>query len=251
MFPEALPHDLIGQGPVVVLLHAGVADRAMWSDQLEPIAREGYRVLALDMPGFGDAPPVTGPPFIDVLTMMDALGIERATLVGNSFGGFIALCAAVTAPERIDGLVLVSAPPPQLVPSPALAAVWTAAGEALERGDVEGAIASVLDAWTLPDAPEPLRDYIAASQRRTLTRADPDVEWDDPVEGNPEILRTLRVPALVTAGEHEFPDFVQGARWYAEILPDARHAVIAGAGHLAPLETPEAFRRLLLDFLRR
>ena len=145
MSAEALPHDLIGQGPAVVLLHAGVADRAMWSDQLEPIAREGYRVLALDMPGFGDAPPVTGPPFIDVLTTMDALGIERATLVGNSFGGFIALCAAVTAPERVERLVLVSAPPPQLVPSPALEAVWTSEGEALERGDIEGAIAS---SWT-------------------------------------------------------------------------------------------------------
>src|SRR5579862_5325650 len=56
---RALPHDLIGAGPAVVLVHAGVADRAMWSDHLQPLAREGYRVLALDMPGFGDAPPVT------------------------------------------------------------------------------------------------------------------------------------------------------------------------------------------------
>ena len=216
MSADVLPHDLIGQGPAVVLLHAGVADRAMWSDQLEPMAREGYRVLALDMPGFGDAPPVTGPPFIDVMMTMDALGIERATLVGNSFGAFIALCAAVTAPERVDGLVPFSAPPPQLVPSRALEAVWTAEGEALERGDIDGAIASIVDAWTLPDAPEPLREYVAASQRRTLTREDAEVDWENPVEGDPEILRTLRIPTLVTAGEYEFPDFVQGARWYPE-----------------------------------
>jgi pimeloyl-ACP methyl ester carboxylesterase len=251
MSTRALPHDLTGRGPAVVLVHAGVADRAMWSDQLEPIAREGFRVLAPDLPGFGDAPPVTGPPFMDVLATMDARGIERATLVGNSFGGFIALCAAVTAPERVDGLVLVSAPPPRLVPSPALEAVWTAEGEALERGDVEGAVASVIDAWTMPDAPETLRGYIAASQRRTLMRDETPEDWEDPVEGDPEILRRLRVPALVTAGEHEFPDFVEGARWYAKILPDARHTIIPGAGHLAPLETPDAFRRLLLDFLRR
>jgi pimeloyl-ACP methyl ester carboxylesterase len=103
----------------------------------------------------------------------------------------------------------------------------------------------------MPDAPETLRGYIAASQRRTLMRDETPEDWEDPVEGDPEILRRLRVPALVTAGEHEFPDFVEGARWYAKILPDARHTIIPGAGHLAPLETPDAFRRLLLDFLRR
>jgi 3-oxoadipate enol-lactonase len=247
-----LPHDLTGEGPGVVLLHAGVADRGMWADQLEPIAREGYRVLAPDLPGFGDAPPVAGPPFIDVLATIDAVGLERATLVGCSFGGFIAVCAAVTAPERFDGLVLVSAAPPALVPSAALRAAWDAETEALERGDVEAAVATVVEAWTLPDAPERLREYIAGSQRRTLARGDAEPEdWEDPVEGDPEILRTLRVPALVLAGEHEFPDFVEGARWYAETLPDARQTVVPGAGHLAPLEAPDAFRRLLLEFLRR
>jgi pimeloyl-ACP methyl ester carboxylesterase len=247
----ALPHDQIGDGPAVILLHAGVADRAMWADQLEPISRAGYRVVAPDMPGFGEAPPVAGPPFMEVLATMDALGLERATLVGNSFGGFIAVCAALTAPARIDGLMLVSAPPPQLAPSPALAAAWAAEAAALERGDIDGALASVVVAWTLPDAPATLRRYITASQRRTLTRGDAEVEWDDPLEGDPEVLRTLRIPTLALAGEHEFPDFVDGARWYAETLPDATHAVILGAGHLAPLETPDAFRRLLLDFLRR
>jgi pimeloyl-ACP methyl ester carboxylesterase len=247
----ALPVDERGVGPAVVLLHAGVADRAMWAGQLDPIAAAGRRALALDLPGFGEAPPLSGPPFLDVLATMDALAVERATLVGNSFGGFIALCAALTAPERIDGLVLVSAPPPQLEPSARLAAAWAAEQEALERGDIDAAIAGIVDAWTLPDAPDELRRYVANAQRRALSRDDPEVEWADPLEDDPEVVRTLAVPALVVAGQHEFPDFIDGAARYAELLPDAGHAVVVGAGHLAPLETPEAFRLLLLHFLQR
>ena len=75
-------------------------------------------------------------------------------------------------------------------------------------------------------------------------------EAPDPVEQRPEVLARLSLPALVAAGEHDKRDFRQGAEAMARTLPHARHAVIHGAGHLAPLETPEAFRELVLDFLR-
>lgn len=51
-----LPHDDVGAGPALVLLHAGVADRRIWSEHLQPLAGAGFRALALDLPGFGDAP---------------------------------------------------------------------------------------------------------------------------------------------------------------------------------------------------
>ena len=58
-----LPHDDVGAGPAVVLLHAGIADRTMWREQLGPIADAGHRVVALDRPGFGEAamPPEDAP----------------------------------------------------------------------------------------------------------------------------------------------------------------------------------------------
>jgi pimeloyl-ACP methyl ester carboxylesterase len=75
-------------------------------------------------------------------------------------------------------------------------------------------------------------------------------EAPDPVEQNPGGLATIDVPALVAAGEREpFSDFGDGARALAQTLPGGRHAVIEGAGHLAPLESPMTFRGLLLDFL--
>ncbi|MGH9062286.1 MAG: alpha/beta fold hydrolase [Acidimicrobiales bacterium] len=55
-----LPYDEAGDGEPVILLHAGVADRTMWHEHLEPLAAAGYRVLAIDLPGFGEARPLSG-----------------------------------------------------------------------------------------------------------------------------------------------------------------------------------------------
>jgi 3-oxoadipate enol-lactonase len=249
-----LPRDEAGQGPAILLLHAGVADRSMWSEHLEPLAAAGYRAVAPDLAGFGEASVEPGEqaPWSDVLALMDELEIDRAAIAGNSFGGAVALRVAATAPERVDALVLVSAPAPGVEPSDQLQAVWEAEEAALERGDFEAATHAVVDAWTLPDAPDELKRRVAAMQRRafTLQAAAGEVsEAPDPVEEDPGILRRLDVPTLVVAGEHDMPDFRRGARVLASALPRAHPGLMAGAGHLAPLECPEEFRKLLLDFL--
>ena len=89
------------------------------------------------------------------------------------------------------------------------------------------------------------RTYALQAGVTTVTQA------PDPVEHHPDALTRLDVPALVAAGERDMIDFRQGAEELARALPGARHAVIGGAGHLAPLEAPEAFRELLLAFLPR
>jgi pimeloyl-ACP methyl ester carboxylesterase len=244
-----LPHDDVGSGPAIVLLHAGVADRTMWAEHLQPLADAGHRVVAMDLPGFGEAPePPLLAPWADVVETMDSLGLERATLVGNSFGAAVALRVAAVAPERVAALVLVSPPPREWEPSERLQAAWDAEEAALEREDVEGAVTAVVDAWTLPDAPAELRDRVAAMQRRALETqmagGEPE-EAPDPLEG-----RELQVPALIGVGEQDMPDFHAAADAWAAELPDAGRVTIAGAGHLAPLEQPEAFRELLVRFLR-
>ena len=82
-----LPLDEAGTGPALVLLHAGIADRSMWSEQLSPLAAAGFRVIAPDLPGFGEMPEGQGPlaPWQDVLTFRagrsgtrDALTVSRS-----------------------------------------------------------------------------------------------------------------------------------------------------------------------------
>ena len=250
-----LPYDDLGSGPVVILLHAGIADRTMWAEHLEPLAAAGYRAVAVDLPGFGEAPVAPGEqaPWADVLETMDALAIDRAALVGNSFGGAVALRIAAVAPLRVSALALISSPAPELEPSPELQAAWEAEESALDRGDIDAAVEAVVGAWTLPDAPQALRDRVAAMQRRAFVvqaEAGSVAEAPDPLEQNPSALSRLDLPTVVAAGDRDLVDFRHGAELLARSLPNARHAVIQDAGHLAPLENPEGFRQLLLDFLR-
>lgn len=249
-----LPFDVIGEGEPLVLLHAGIADRTMWREHLLPLAQAGRRVLAVDLPGFGEAGLGEGPqaPWDDVLETLAVLTGSPAVVVGNSFGGAVGLRVAAVAPERVAGLVLVSAPAPGMTDSPRLAAVAEAEESALRSGDIEAATEVIVQAWTLPDAPEELRASVAAMQRRAflLQQAAPDAsEAPDPLEDRIEALAHLRVPALCAAGEHDMPDFLAAVEMLAATLPQARQEVIRGAGHLAPLETPAAFRELVLRFL--
>jgi pimeloyl-ACP methyl ester carboxylesterase len=250
-----LPHDDLGSGDVVLLLHAGVVDRGMWEEHLGWLQDAGYRVVAVDLPGFGEAPVQPGPqaPWEAVLQTLRELGIDRAAVVGNSFGGAVALRVAALAPAAVSKLMLVSTPPVILDPSPELSAAWEAEESALERGDIDGAVSAVIEAWLQPGAPAELRERVAAMQRRAieLQGAAADVsEAPDPLEQHPEMLERLSMPVLAVAGETDMTDFKQAAEQIAEAVPRGEQKTLAGAGHLAPLEAPDSFRELLLAFLR-
>jgi len=243
-----------GDGPAVVLLHAGIADRTMWRGTMRTLAEAGYRVIAMDLPGFGRSPVAAESdcPWRDVLESCDELAVDRFAVVGNSFGGAVALRIAATAPERLTGLVLVSAPPLKLDPSPRLRAIWDDEEEALSEGDIDAAADAVVEGWTLPDSPPALREQVRAMQSRAfelqLDAPEPP-QAPDPLEESAEPLGRAGVPALVIAGELDIPDFVAGATSLAEALDAPEPTVIPGAAHLAPLETPEPFEQLLTGFL--
>ena len=249
-----LPRDDLGTGPVVLLLHAGVADRRMWAEQLKPLSAAGYRVIALDLPGFGEAPMAieADAPWVDVIETLDWLGVERAALVGVSLGGLVAQRIAVLEPARLWALVLVSSPDVAIVPSPELRAAWDAEEEALEMDDLDAAVQSVVEAWTLPDASARLRMRVAGMQRRAYELQAQDGQTPpgpDPLERDPGALGRLELPTLVACGEREMADFNEAAERLAASIPGARIEVIPGAGHLAPMERPKAFGDLLVAFL--
>lgn len=249
-----LPFTEAGAGEAVLLIHAGIADRSMWDEHLGWLAQAGFRAIAVDLPGFGEAPAQDGPqaPWEDLLGTLRDLDIPRAALVGNSFGAAVALRVAAVAPVAVTAMVLISPPAPGLEPSPQLQAAWEAEEAALQTGDVDAAVSAVVDAWTLPNAPDSLRRRVAEMQRRAFELqldAPEAAEAPDPVEEHPEVLERLAVRTLTAAGDHDMPDFIEGAQQLARDLPDARYVTIAGAGHLAPLEAPAAFEDLLRDFL--
>src|SRR5580700_906675 len=103
-------HDSGGDGPVVVLSHGFLMDSSMFDPQVAALAPE-YRVITWDERGFGDTK--AGGPFSywdsasDVLGLLDHLGIDEAVIGGMSQGGFLSLRAALLAPARVRGLVLI------------------------------------------------------------------------------------------------------------------------------------------------
>lgn len=250
-----LPHDELGEGPAVVLLHAGIAHRRMWDEHLEPLAAAGHRVVAVDLPGFGEAAVAAGPlaHSQDLVETMDALGIESAALVGNSFGAAVALRVAAVSPQRVSSLLLFSGPSvPEPDPSPELLAVWDAEEEVLATGDLDGAVEAVVSAWVTPQASDRVRQRIAEMQRRNYRHRDSgeELEWAaDPLEEDPTLLGRIDCPVLLAAGEDDMVDFRNAVEELAAQLPQARRARIADCGHLAPLEAPEEFRRLVLEFV--
>lgn len=249
-----LPYDEAGSGPALVLLHAGVADRRMWREQLGPLAAAGYRVVAVDLPGFGDAPPPGSRegPWADVVETMDALQIDRAAIVGVSNGAWVAQRIAHDHPERVAALALVSSAAPGHEFSAELAAADAREVDALEDGDLDGAVQAVLESWTLAGMPE-VRERVAEMQRRAfelqaLDDSDEDAEEDE-YGSDPAALARITAPTLVVDGELDWEDFAACGEVLETNIPDVRRVRIAAAGHLPPMEQPEAFRIALLEFL--
>ena len=250
-----LPYTETGDGPPVLLLHAGIADRSMWDEHLEPLAAAGHRAVALDLPGFGEA--ATGPEPVahwqDVLATMDALEMNRVSIVGNSFGGAVALRIAAISPERVHSLLLFStAAVPEPDPSVELLGAWEAEEVALEAGDIEKAVEAVVSAWVRPQASDEVRHRVAAMQRGNYESHGPEQELKqaaDPLEEDTALLAAIGCPALIAAGEEDFVDFKNAVRELGASLPRAETTLIPGCGHLAPLEAPEEFRRLVIEHL--
>ncbi|NML50504.1 alpha/beta hydrolase [Streptomyces sp. R302] len=249
-----LSHDVAGSGPrTVVLLHSGVCDRRMWDGQFQALADAGHRVVRCDLRGFGDTP-VDAPHLHadDVRDLLDALGVDRAVLVGSSFGGEVALDIAVRHPGRTEALALLCAGAPvEHEAGPELRAFFTREEALLEAGDVDAATALNVDLWCGPEAGPEARALVHAMQRRAFELQLPvpeelDARPSGVTEGD---LRGVTVPALVATGAHDVPDFgVIGDR-LAALLPAARRVELDWAGHLPALERPEETLALLTDYL--
>lgn len=254
---ERLPSD----GPCVVLLHAGVADRRGWVDVAADLHRRGADVVSYDRRGFGETPATEGDfrHDEDLLAVLDAAGREQAWLVGNSQGGLIALDVAVRAPERLAGLVLIApavsgAPEPdddELDPSTRRLAEEI--DRADERGDMEALNQLEIQLWL--DGPGGPAGRVRGDARalaltmNATALASGMPEGSGATEGDAwSRLGSIEVPVTVAWGSLDIPVIIDRCRELAERLGDPRGAVeLPGMAHLPSLERPDLAASLIAD----
>jgi 3-oxoadipate enol-lactonase len=222
----------------VVLLHSALGDSRLWRRQIAALEPE-HEVVAPDLPGSGTEP-LPAEPF----SLVDVVAAHLpAALVGNSFGGAVALRTALAYPDRVSRLVLVDAGLPAWDYTEEMREYWAREEAAFDAGDLDGATEVNLEFWVKPEH----HDEVRPQQRRSLelqAERDPELIW-------PELapLNTLTMPVLVVVGEDDKPDFKAIAQHLAEEIPGAELAVVPEAGHLVGLDRPDELNTLLLEFL--
>ena len=247
-----------GEGPPVVLVHEAVGDSRMWDPQWETFPRS-HRTVRFDQRGYGRSSlePGTISHARDLLDLMDEVGLERPSLVGGSLGGRVALEVAVAQPDRVEKLVLLNPGLSGHDWSQEVQAGWAEEEAALEHGDVDTAVEVNLRMWfdgprRSADEVDPvLRARVGEMQRRAFEVQVPvgdEVREEPLVPDLADRIGEVKAPTLVVIGEEDAPDIHAIADRLVREIPDARRASMPGA-HVASLEHPDEFDRIVLEFL--
>lgn len=257
-----------GSGPLLVLLHGIAGTSATWDD-LIPRLSGRHRVLAPDLLGHGESAKPEGDyslgAYANVLRdFLEVLGHDRATLVGHSLGGGIALQFAYQFPERCERLVLVSSGGlgrevhPVLraaaLPGAEIVLPWLSVAARQSVGRVVHALGS-LGLRASADLEESWRSFVSLEDpdaRRAFlhtVRGIIDLGGQR-VSAHDRLYLAAGMPTLILWGEKDRLIPVQHAREAHERIPGSRLEIFAGAGHFPWRDEPRRFAEVLLDFMK-
>ena len=259
-------YQVKGEGPDVVLIHGVTSSLAVWFARVMPELSRKFRVTAYDLRGHGYSDPTpTGyssrAMADDLLALLDHLGIERARLVGHSFGGSIALHTALLHPERVDGIVLADTGVACLrylrtiqdwpgweiykdrIAKYGITYAWFVEAEA---GDVRNVIRKSYDMIQPYGA---RKGALVGTPRlkKLIEETNIAAEFREVAGMTEELLAKIAAPVLAVYGENS--PYQKIAARLTEVAPNCRCELIPGAGHFYLLEQMDLFLNLIAGFL--
>jgi 3-oxoadipate enol-lactonase len=259
MIDQRFAHGLVnaaisGEGPPLILFHSLLSDRASF-ERIVPKLSESFRVIVPELPGFGQSKPVSGGLAAVAKRMGDAVrdcaGGEETIVLGNGYGGFVALQMAIDHPEIATRLVLADCGAAFSEPGRQAFRNMAAAAGAKDLSAITDVAMRRLFAPEFQERnPELMRD-----RREAFLRTDSNVfqEACEALAGldlRPR-LSQVKVPVLVLVGEHDEATPPPMSHELAAGLPNARLTVLPGCAHVPQLQSPELFLGAIEGFLRQ
>ncbi len=253
-------HDL-GNGYPVVFLHGsgpGVSAWANWN-KIFPIMKDEFRLIAPDMVGFGYTERVEGQKFSmnvwvqQTIDLLDALGLEKVNLVGNSFGGALALSVAIKYPNRVNKLVCMGAMGVSFPITYGLDQVWgyTPSPENM---------AKLLELFTYnrsfatPELAETrYRGSIQPGFQETFSQMFPQPRQNgvEDMAGNSDYIRYIPHETLIIHGREDKVIPLSNSYKLLELIPNAELHVFGKCGHWTQIEKTNEFADQLMRFFKR
>jgi pimeloyl-ACP methyl ester carboxylesterase len=249
-------YEMAGEGPTVVLIHAGFLDHRMWDDQWD-VLRRHYRVLRYDMRGYGKSDSLNAPTArrAELAALLQQVGVDRAYFVGCSMGGTTALDFALEHPDQVLGLVIVNGDPSGFEMQGAMPPEVTEMIDAIQQRDLPRISELQMRLWIDGPYRQPhevngtVRQRAAAMNQvpvRNFTFVVADMNPADPLQPPAtERLHEIHVPTLCIVGALDNPEINRAADVIVAGIAGARKEVIKGAAHIPNMEQPDVFNRIL------
>lgn len=244
------------EGRPLVLLHAFPLGRAMW----RPVASllNDVRCVLVDLPGLGESPLPDGAANLEmsgagVIGVLDELGVDRAVVAGVSMGGYVLLGLLRDHPQRVAGAALVDTKveaDPDAARENRIRMAQAVLGDAGRRAlaPLNETLIGATSRQTRPEVVSALSGWLAETPLS-------GVAWSQrAMAARPEtaaVLGAVSVPVAIVVGEEDVFTPPSAAQAMAELAPDATLRVVAGAGHLSPLEAPADVAAALRDLIAR
>ena len=244
-----------GAGWPVLLVHAFPVNADMWRPQLERVP-EGWRFIAPDVRGFGSDGSVPGAFTMDdvaadLASFMDHLKLDHAVIGGLSMGGYITLALARRSPERFDGMILADTRAEADTPEAAegrrkLIELVRSKGSTAVADQMLPKLLSAAARERQPEIVSSVREMAGSISAEALAAAlEAMMRRPDSTPG----LSRISCPVLIVVGAQDEVAPEPNARAMEKQIERSRVVVLPDAGHLANLESPDAFSRAVADFL--